>query len=99
MGWSKVKDLAVGVRKYTKDGEEKTEWANVGEILDDGNGKRIILLNRHFNPAGIPFQEGKSKIAISEFDPREKEDRAPAQRQQQAPKAASGSDIPDDVPF
>lgn len=90
MGWKKTKDLAVGVRKYMLDGQEKTQWANVGEILEDDTGKRMILLDRHFNPAGIPFQEGKSRIAISEFDPKPRDG---AQSAVQTPQGDGG------VPF
>lgn len=67
---SKVYDLKVAVGTYEKNGETKKNYENVGVVMKSEKGM-YILLNRTFNPAGVPG-EG-SKIIISMFEPREKE--------------------------
>lgn len=96
MSWKKVKDLSISVRVYTdSEGKTKNQYKNVGAILEDGEGKQMIMLDRSFNPAGCPFKEGSERIIINQFDPR---DEKPAQRQE--PKANPQSDIDDSgIPF
>lgn len=90
MAWRKTKDLAVTVGKYTKDGQEKNRYANVGYILEDDTGAKMIMLNRHFNPAGVPFKDGSDSIIVSQFDVKEKDAAVPS-------TAAGGNN--DEVPF
>jgi hypothetical protein len=89
MAFKKTKDLAVVTGKYTKDGQEKNRYTNVGYILTDESGATMICLNRHFNPAGVPFKDGSESIIISQFEPKQHGDSV-------APASAntSGSDIP-----
>lgn len=94
MAFKKTKDLAVVTGKYTKDGETKNRYANVGYILEDESGAKMICLNRHFNPAGVPFKEGSESIILSQFEVREGNATAPAPV---AAPAAVGPDI--DPPF
>ena len=69
----KLYDLAVGVRRYTKqDGTEKTSWENVGLIIQ-GEKTPYMMLKAHFNPAGISRKEGSESIVISMFPPKPKE--------------------------
>jgi hypothetical protein len=84
MAFKKTKDLAVATGKYMKDGQEKNRYANVGYILEDESGAKMICLNRHFNPAGVPFKEGSESIILSQF---EVKDNA-------APSAAPNNDPP-----
>ncbi len=96
MGWTKVKDLAVVVGSYQKDGQTKNRYQNIGQVLRNDQGEEMMMLNRSFNPAGVPYKDGSDSIIISQFDPRDKDGVAPAKPQQSA-ATASGSD--DNIPF
>jgi hypothetical protein len=62
-------DLAVKVGTYMKDGQEKNRYQNIGVVMDKGNGP-FLLLNRYFNPAGVPCDPDKDSILVSMFKPR-----------------------------
>jgi hypothetical protein len=108
----KIKDLAVKVGEYESQGEKKSRWHNVGALMDDGNGGQYLMLDRFFNPAGVPNPEGRASLLISMFDPKDQRtetrpqatpQRTPAQRptpqqpRPQAPPPQNRKD--DDVPF
>jgi hypothetical protein len=94
MAYKKVKELAVGVRKYTdQSGQEKTQWENIGAIFKNEEGKSFISIKRTFNPAGVPNPDGKDSIIVSMFDPKE-QNSAPA-----AAPAKAAAPIDDDIPF
>ena len=40
--------------------------------MDDGKGGMYGFIDRHFNPAGIPFKEGSESIMVSLFEPKTK---------------------------
>jgi len=63
----KTHDLAVKVGEYEKDGQTKNRYQNIGMILEKDDGGRFMLLNRSFNPAGVPFKEGSETIMVSMF--------------------------------
>ena len=67
----KVYDMAVKTGTYTdKEGKEKGRYLNVGAVLDDGNGP-FLLLDRTFNPAGLPNPDNRSNVIISLFKPKD----------------------------
>ena len=39
----KVKDLAVKTGSYTKDGQEKGRWRNIGALMQDDKGGQFIF--------------------------------------------------------
>jgi len=100
---SKKYDLSVKVGEYTDaNGVVKGRYQNVGVVMEGQNGP-YILLNRTFNPAGVPGQADRESVIVSMFEPRDDNARAPApaqtrgaaqQRQAQAP-------LPEDdgIPF
>lgn len=95
MSYKKVKELAVGVRKYTaNDGSEKTQWENVGAIFKNEEGKSFISIKRTFNPAGVPNPENKDSVIVSMFEPRDANASAPA-----AKPAPAAQQVDDDIPF
>jgi len=68
---SKKYDLAVKVGTYqTPDGKEKGRYENVGAVIERPEGGKFILLNRTFNPAGVPNPDGRSTVIISMFEPK-----------------------------
>ena len=85
----KIYDLAVKTGSYEKEGETKNRYQNVGAIVEKEDGGKFMFLNRHFNPAGVPFKEGSESIIVSMFKPKSKEDNEPA-----ADAPASDDDIP-----
>lgn len=79
-------------KKYTKDGEEKTAWNNVGTLVHfPANGDKdegyILELNM--------FPETTFKV----FEQKPKEEQAPQQAQQTAPEYPADEINPEDIPF
>jgi hypothetical protein len=94
MAYKKIKELAVGVRKYTDGtGQEKTQWENIGAIFKNEEGKSFISIKRTFNPAGVPNPDQKDSIIVSMFEPKEKDGA------QAAAPAKAAAPIDDDIPF
>ena len=69
----KIYVAAVVVGEYEKDGETKSEWLNVGVVLKADDKPPFLLLDRTFNPAGIPNPDGRKNVLISFFKPKEKD--------------------------
>jgi len=66
----KLYDLAVKVGSYVdRDGKEKNRYQNLGVVLEGKDGP-FLLLNRYFNPAGVPCDPSKDSILVSMFKPR-----------------------------
>ena len=53
-------------------------WLNVGAVLEKDDGGRFIILERSFNPAGVPNPDNKSSLIISMFEPKQKDGDKPA---------------------
>lgn len=98
MAFRKVKDLAVVTGTYQSNGETKKRYANVGAVMEGDDGSRFITLDRHFNPAGVPFKEGGDRIVISMFDPRDSNGGQQTQQRQQS-SGYQQRELDDDVPF
>ncbi len=94
MGWTKVKDLAVVVGSYQKDGQTKNRYQNVGQVMRNDSGEEMMMLNRSFNPAGVPYKDGSDSIIISQFDPRDKDGAAPAKAHQTSTPPADNDAVP-----
>lgn len=68
----KLKDIAVVVGTYQKNGKETFKWKTVGALVEN-NGKQYIMLDRSFNPAGVyaePGREGSDQCVMSLFEPK-----------------------------
>ena len=71
-----LKELAVAVGSYEdrNTGQTKNRYKNIGVLMEsetqDGVN-RYLLIDRTFNPAGVPFKQGSDKIIISMFNPRD----------------------------
>lgn len=72
MATKKAYDLAVVVGHYTDStGTDKSRYQNIGVVLEKDDGGRFILMDRAFNPAGVPFDASKgNQIMVSMFPPK-----------------------------
>ena len=71
----KIKDLAVALSKWTdRDGNEKTNWVNIGCIMEKDDGGKFMIMNRTFNPAGVPNPENRDTLIVSMFDVKPKDE-------------------------
>jgi hypothetical protein len=79
----KLYDLSVPKDGYTnKAGDAKAVWLPIGSIMENADGKRFILLERTFNPAGVPNPENRSNVLVSMFKPKESEQQAENAREE-----------------
>lgn len=76
----KLYDLAVKTSSYTgKDGQVKNKWQTVGSVMEgdkiqaNGQKGKFIMIDRTFNPAGVPNPDNKDSVLISMFAPKEKD--------------------------
>lgn len=109
MAATKTHDLKVKVGEWTdKTGAKKGRWVTVGRVMTGDDGSEFWLLDKTFNPAGVPDLNGKGadSVLISKFAPREAQ-AGPGEHQQAkangyAPQKISNAklaDLPDDLPF
>ena len=68
----KLYDLAVKVGSYQKDGQEKGRYQNIGAVMEKDDGGKFIIMNRTFNPAGVPNPDNKDSLLVSMFKPKDK---------------------------
>lgn len=68
----KLYDVVAKTREWIdKNGEKKGNWVNVGSIWKNDEGEPWLVLNRYFNPAGIPHDPERDTISLSLFKPRQ----------------------------
>ena len=68
----KLFDLAVVTGEYTdRNGQHKKRYQNVGSVMQGQNGGQYVILNRWFNPAGIPNPENRGSVVLSCYEPRQ----------------------------
>ena len=69
---AKKYDLAVKIGSYTdRNGDEKNRYKNIGAVMTGNDGNEFMLLDRTFNPAGVPVEAGRDNIIVSMFTPRD----------------------------
>ncbi len=96
MGARKLYDLAVKTGTYTdRSGQDKGRWKNIGSVLQMDDGGKVILIDRSFNPAGVPFRDGSDQIMVSMFEPKE----AGAASSSDYARASGREPGSDDIPF
>lgn len=76
---TKVYDCAVKTGEYEKDGQTKGRYQNVGSIFKGEDGTYYMLLDRTFNPAGLPNPKGSSAAMIGLYPPKPKGEEMGAQ--------------------
>ena len=62
-------DIVATVGTYQKGGQTKNKFKNVGVVMEK-DGKPFILLDRIFNPAGLPGD--KENVLLSLYEPKDK---------------------------
>lgn len=63
-------DIVATVGTYQKGGVTKNKFKNVGVVMEK-EGKPFILLDRTFNPAGLPG-DGRDNVLLSLYEPKDK---------------------------
>ena len=66
------KELSVKCGEYQANGETKGRWKKCGSLMQGDDGGFFILMDKTFNPAGVPGGDRDSdQILISTFEPRQ----------------------------
>ena len=73
MGYHKKYDLAAKVGTYEKNGETKGRYKNVGLILENEEGKKMVMIDHTFNFAAVRREDGKDMVMVSMFEPKDKQ--------------------------
>ena len=74
MATKKTYDLAVKVGTYSKDGETKNRYHNIGSVMVKDDGGKFILLDRCFNIAGVPNPDNRDTVIVSLFEVKKQTD-------------------------
>jgi len=97
----KTHDLAVKTGTYQKDGQEKGRYINIGSVMKNENGA-FLILNRTFNPAGVPNPENREGVMVSLFPVKDNnqhpQQQAP-QQQRQSSDQGFNNNFDSDIPF
>ena len=89
-------DIVAKVGTYTVNGETKGRFMNVGVMMEK-DGRPYILLNRTFNPAGLPNPDNKDNILLSLYEPKNQANaHSQAKGNGFAPEAV---ELDDEIPF
>lgn len=109
MAATKTHDIKVKTGEWVdKAGVKKGRWLTVGRVMTGDDGSEFWLLDKTFNPAGVPDLNGKGgdSVMLCKFAPRDAQ-ATPSEHQQEkangyAPQAGSShgfEQMPDDLPF
>jgi len=78
----KLYDVAVKTREYQdrQTGQTKGVWKNVGAVMQGDDGNQFIVLDRTFNPAGVPNPDNRDNLLLSCFVPQDQREQGGQQR-------------------
>jgi len=102
MAARKTHELKVKVGEYVnKDGQKKGNWVTVGRVMLGDDGTEYWLLNRTFNPAGVPDLSGwgGDAVLIPKFEVRNDQTAGPTPHERAKADGYAPSSYPEDVPF
>ena len=69
----KTHDLSVKVGNYRdSSGQEKARYKTIGALMQGDKGP-FLVLDRTFNPAGVPVEDGRDQIIVSCLEPKPRE--------------------------
>jgi len=109
----KTHDLVVVTGEFkTNTGETKKRYLSVGAVIEYDDGGKSLLIERWFNPAGVP---GDGAVRVSMFEPKPRDQaqgNAPSHARADYPApppnqraradsqpVAGGGSFDDDIPF
>ena len=73
MSMKKTHDICVAVGKYTdRNGAEKKRWLNVGRVMTGDDGGKMHILERTFNPSGVPIDKYEG-VVLCMFECKDKD--------------------------
>jgi hypothetical protein len=88
-----TKRLSAVIGEYTKDGQQKAEWQNVGVLITGKNGKEYALLDPTINLAGVLLKQNvlaqkkgeqpSDMVMSSVFEEQQNNNQGQQQQQQQ----------------
>lgn len=91
----KLRDLCVKTGEYTNSaGETKGRWQNIGALMESDDGY-FLMIDRTFNPAGVPNPKGSSACVVSCFAVKDRDSAGTVPRDD----APRGSSFEDEIPF
>ena len=104
MATTKKYDVAVKVGEYKdSSGKEKARYLTVGSVVEKDDGGTFMLLDRTFNPAGVPNPDNRGNVILSFFEPKPTGAQTSSQsgggQQSRAAAPASDDQFADDIPF
>ena len=95
---AKKYDLVVKTGEYTDgSGEVKARYQNIGVVMENDKGP-YMLLNRTFNPAGVPGNADRDNIIVSMFSPKD-DAKGGSGSARSAPRDVTSAMDDSDIPF
>jgi hypothetical protein len=104
----KLYDLAVSTGKYQdQTGATKSRWKNIGAVMPGKDGSKYLLIDRTFNPAGLPVTvddmgNPRDSISVSLFEVKDQQNGSPTPArtpQNQQTRVTPTGKIDDDLDF
>lgn len=96
-------DVLAVVGEYTKEGQTKSIYRNVGELHEREDGGLFLMMNKDFNLMAVRQKDTSSdKVFLSLFKPKEKDTGASGQESAEKPvesPARAEQQFNDDIPF
>ena len=97
---AKLYDMCVKTGSYTdQTGTLKNRYKNIGVVMSGNDGGKYILLEKTFNPAGVPGDSDKDSCMVSLFEVKDQQNgsptppRSPQQHQQQQQQQQQDQDL------
>lgn len=91
MAAQKIMDVVVKTGEYQDNaGMTKGRYQNVGSLMAGEDGRQFIIMERTFNPAGVPNPQGRSSVILSLFEPNNGAQGAPGNMPPQQPAQGYG---------
>lgn len=71
MAAQKIMDIVAKTGEYqdAQTGMTKGRYQNVGSLMAGDDGRQFIIMERWFNPAGLPNPQDRPGVILSLFEP------------------------------
>lgn len=96
MAAQKIMDIVAKTGEYqdAQSGMTKGRYQNVGSLMAGDDGRQFIIMERWFNPAGLPNPQDRPSVILSLFEPNNGQASMPPQQPQQPPQPPQGFGAP-----